>query len=609
MVNAEHAILVRHANGRNREKTATRRRLGARQAPSARPTVPSSTSPDPHGAPQHVLENVSETPASFQNTSRPTFVGQNSLPSLVNTTPRTDGTPSDDMRHTLGLQNTWDIYPYMKRSSTQDLAKEVSLLVPAHQDVLRYSQYYQSIVWPFYPHIPDSQELESLICVYLERSSARETSGSPIFSGYITQSEVARTSLMLAVLASGVHFSDQPPYQRKSLSQEYARRAFHCARLSNFLLRPTLESIQALLVLGHVLQNNGQADASWALLGTTIRLAQSLGLHSDQHAETLSNEVRINRHKTWRSLLWQDSLLSLSFDRPPARASVDPETFPPEDNNGLSYIECMYEWSQIGRQLLEKTRHERANVDTMLQFGEKLDQINSKSQPHLRMLSACTSRQSRMEHHAFRLQQAFCSSFVCRPALLCVNAPEREDELQVILGRAQASLLETIQAFMALQSLTVLPLRSWSMIHAAIGAALLLQVQERTAGTEETRTLQNSLINALSRECSGESGSASSQTQPWLSVSHLRALRTLQGSLTRRPLTNEIDNQAATTIQERPQNDTTHYPTTNLLSETELADLAMDNFGNIEWGKSFRLAQRIRVDADDLLFRLGFVRR
>lgn len=85
----------------------------------------------------------------------------------------------------------------------------------------RYSQYYQSVVWPFYPHIPDAQELESLICVYLERSSARETSGNTIFSGSITQLEVARTSLMLAVLASGVHFSDQPPYQRKSLSQEY----------------------------------------------------------------------------------------------------------------------------------------------------------------------------------------------------------------------------------------------------------------------------------------------------------------------------------------------------------------------------------------------------
>ncbi|KAG9568731.1 hypothetical protein KCU71_g2940, partial [Aureobasidium melanogenum] len=288
-------------SGQNREKTAPRRRLGTRRAPSARPSATDATTPAPqvvsHQVPEHA-DDSNETSAPAQSLSQPTFVGQNSLPSLVNTTPCADGSPADDMRHALGLQNTWDVYPYLERPPAHDLAKEVSLLVPAHQDVLRYSQCYQNIVWPFYPHVADAQELESLICVYLDRSSARETSGKPIFSSPITQLDIARTSLMLAVLASGVHFSDQPPYHRKTLSQEYARRAFQCARLSNFLLRPNLESIQALLVLGHVLQNNGQAEASWALLGTTIRLAQSLGLHSAQHAENLPSEVKTSRYKT-----------------------------------------------------------------------------------------------------------------------------------------------------------------------------------------------------------------------------------------------------------------------------------------------------------------------
>lgn len=130
-------------SGRNREKVASRRRPGPRRATSARPSTPSCTSPAPQRAPQHVLESLpnlggtSETTVPPRDMSRATFVGLDSLPSLVNTTPHADGTPPNDMRHTLGLQNTWDIYPYMKRSSTQDLAKEVSLLVPAHQDVLR----------------------------------------------------------------------------------------------------------------------------------------------------------------------------------------------------------------------------------------------------------------------------------------------------------------------------------------------------------------------------------------------------------------------------------------------------------------------------------------
>jgi hypothetical protein len=127
-------------SGQNRERIAPRRRLGTRRAPSARPSVTDATSPAPrvvsHQVPEHA-DDDNETSAPAKGLSQPTFVGQNSLPSLVNTTPYADGSPADDMRHALGLQNTWDVYPYLERSPVHDPAKEVSLLVPAHQDVLR----------------------------------------------------------------------------------------------------------------------------------------------------------------------------------------------------------------------------------------------------------------------------------------------------------------------------------------------------------------------------------------------------------------------------------------------------------------------------------------
>jgi hypothetical protein len=59
--------------------------------------------------------------------------------------------------------------------------------------------------------------------------------------------------------------------------------SFHCLRLSNFLIRPSLESLQALLILGFVLANDMKAEASWALIGLTCRLAQALGLHRGRH--------------------------------------------------------------------------------------------------------------------------------------------------------------------------------------------------------------------------------------------------------------------------------------------------------------------------------------
>lgn len=61
-----------------------------------------------------------------------------------------------------------------------------------------------------------------------------------------------------------------------------ARRSFDCLRLANFLFQPSLDIIQALLIVGNTLQNMGQSDAAWALLGTTIRLAQTMGLHTER---------------------------------------------------------------------------------------------------------------------------------------------------------------------------------------------------------------------------------------------------------------------------------------------------------------------------------------
>lgn len=44
-------------------------------------------------------------------------------------------------------------------------------------------------------------------------------------------------------------------------------------------MRPTYLCVQALLLIGNILQNDMQPQAAWTLLGMTIRAAQGLGLH------------------------------------------------------------------------------------------------------------------------------------------------------------------------------------------------------------------------------------------------------------------------------------------------------------------------------------------
>jgi hypothetical protein len=143
-------------------------------------------------------------------------------------------------------------------------------------------------------------KFESDICLYLGAYASGKLQNRDRISGdWLSTKSVGQVSLLLATLAAGAHFSDLENPQRSELCQDFgmciglhfplssdltlaARRSFHALRLANFLFRPSLDAVQALLILGNTLQNNGQSDAAWALLGTTVRLAQTLGIHTER---------------------------------------------------------------------------------------------------------------------------------------------------------------------------------------------------------------------------------------------------------------------------------------------------------------------------------------
>lgn len=85
--------------------------------------------------------------------------------------------------------------------------------------------------------------------------------------------------------------------------------------------RPSFDSIQALLLTCFVLLNDMKAEASWALMGLTCRLAQSLGLHRTPRNESRdctppnTQSKEMVRRRLWWSCVWHDTLTSLSFDR------------------------------------------------------------------------------------------------------------------------------------------------------------------------------------------------------------------------------------------------------------------------------------------------------
>ncbi|TGO52905.1 hypothetical protein BOTNAR_0311g00020 [Botryotinia narcissicola] len=59
--------------------------------------------------------------------------------------------------------------------------------------------------------------------------------------------------------------------------------------MANFLVRPPLLCLQTMLILDHVLQNGTKPESAWILLGTTSRMAQSVGMHTQKHDASSSS--------------------------------------------------------------------------------------------------------------------------------------------------------------------------------------------------------------------------------------------------------------------------------------------------------------------------------
>lgn len=145
----------------------------------------------------------------------------------------------------------------------------------------------------------DLDDLESKLMVYLEeraknaKNSTRAT--KPVSASWL--------SILFSVMAVGSQYHDSPYHIRTRDAQKFIQISFHFLRVGNFLLRPNLDSIQALLMTGFVLLNDMKAEASWALLGLTTRLAQSLGL--DRSPPLDGRETPDARRKaTLRQTLW-----------------------------------------------------------------------------------------------------------------------------------------------------------------------------------------------------------------------------------------------------------------------------------------------------------------
>ncbi|TQV94503.1 fungal specific transcription factor domain-containing protein [Cordyceps javanica] len=440
------------------------------------------------------------------------YVGQNSIPALL----REQSTSSDkndsvdirrDMRSILGLDNSAP-FPLMSQHHLHRIAQDISTELPSDREVMKLFRSYKEIPQPFWGFVVDIDDFESKLMVYLEERSRNASkpnkSSRPVSASWL--------AILFAVLAVGSQYHESPYHIRTRDSQKYLQISFHFLRLANFLLRPSFDSIQALLLMSFTLLNDMKAEASWALTGLTCRLAQSLGLHRPNAPDTNENgepnTKEMTRRKLWWKCVWHDTLTSLSFDRSPMTnfPSCSIPVRSQSSTGEYAYLEMMYHLIEIISRRLNPDAMAAPSYAEIVENCDAVEALRTRASAHMKDKDKCKTALDRLQHFAIRLHTSFVISVACRPALRrnCNLAPEQK---KTLAARCVVNLTETVKMFLAMHQLSVIPTRSWAFTYHGLSSALLLGILCDTRADPEVRQLQGDLIAALSATAAKEASS------------------------------------------------------------------------------------------------------
>ncbi|KAL8638997.1 MAG: hypothetical protein Q9228_003902 [Teloschistes exilis] len=160
-------------------------------------------------------------------------------------------------------------------------------------------------------------------------------------------------ALLFAVLAQGIQHG---VYDKYGHTWHAGSMEMECETSNAFSHRPTLLMVETLVMIGPYLTNSGRFLDAWALFGTTIRLAQSIGLHRDP--DRLNPPIPANEAAARRSLWWwimhMDQQYSITLGRPLGISSMG-DCPPPEPLNPpvvQSLSNYMAQFTILTRQIL-----------------------------------------------------------------------------------------------------------------------------------------------------------------------------------------------------------------------------------------------------------------
>ncbi|KAJ5432327.1 fungal-specific transcription factor domain-containing protein [Penicillium daleae] len=387
--------------------------------------------------------------------------------------------PSRDMALTDALvldQLVPRTYPFTSLWGPEAGTGEICMTLPDDSDIIRYWQVYQTSAYPFYPGLVTFSQFEAALFAFLDQR-ANASRGNELSA--LDDVDPSWLALLFAVLAGGVQFSDDPIKERDLRSKVFICSSFQCLRISNFFNNTDINQIQAMALIGHCLRNNLDTNSAWILMGATMRLAQSIGLH-EENSSPESSADHYHRRRLWWILLWQDTFLSFTYDRPPSTithsSSIphNPES-KTKTKSGYTFAESIFALCQI---LLDRARHQPTDTltTTTLAYKHRIQNIWNDAAPFLIDKSACRTLQDHLERLALHVHINYGVCRLTRLILESVSdstgAAAKGTDIDIDIPALKTETIQhaadAVSNFLDMHRLSANVCRSWAFVHNAV---------------------------------------------------------------------------------------------------------------------------------------------
>ncbi|EOA87760.1 uncharacterized protein SETTUDRAFT_109192 [Exserohilum turcica Et28A] len=138
-------------------------------------------------------------------------------------------------------------------------------------------------------------------------------------------------ALHFVVYAMGtqfIHTTDNREHAQ--IAEFYISAAQQALRISSYLSRASVRTLQAMVLIGYFLMNDNHASDAWAFGGVLVRQAYAMGLHRDPDtiAPRCSRSDKQQRRKLWQAIFFQDTFLTVLLKLPPTTvfSDIQPES-------------------------------------------------------------------------------------------------------------------------------------------------------------------------------------------------------------------------------------------------------------------------------------------